>query len=124
MHRLIELIVNSALLWILMQTTLSILAAVAYDFCIPWIVWGCLIVMIALKLVRVSPPAVSTVQEVLGIDPLLMVRDNLVPESHGNGERYCMRVVAHRGGGYDYPENSLLAFRNVKLCIFFVITLL
>ncbi|EZA61238.1 hypothetical protein DMN91_004865 [Ooceraea biroi] len=114
MHKFVELIVNSALLWIFMQTILSILVTVLYEFSIPWIVWGSLIVMIVLKLVRVSPPPVGTVQEVLGVNPLLLVKDNSVSENHGNGEKYCMRVVAHRGGGYDYPENSLLAFRNSR----------
>lgn len=114
MHR-IELILNSALLWIFLQTLLSVLITVLYEFCIPWIVWGSLIIVIALRLARVSPPPIKTVQEVLGVNPFLLGKDNSVPEKHGNGEQYCMRVVAHRGGGYDYPENSLLAFRNVKL---------
>jgi len=72
--------------------------------------------MIVLKFVRISPPAISIIQEVLGINPLLLLKDNSVSESN-NGDKYCMRVVAHRGGGYDYPENSLLALRNVKLYI-------
>lgn len=115
MYRIVELFVNGALLWIFLQTAMSVLVTVLYEFCVPWIVWGSLIVMVALKLARVSPPPADTVQEVLGVNPLHLGKDNSVPENHGNGEQYCMRVVAHRGGGYDYPENSLLAFRNVKL---------
>ncbi|XP_012525073.1 glycerophosphodiester phosphodiesterase 1 [Monomorium pharaonis] len=116
MHHIIELFMNSALLWIFLQTAMNVLVTALYEFCVPWIVWGSLIVLVALKLARVSPPPPSTVQEVLGVNPLLQQgKDNSsVPENHGNGEQYCMRVVAHRGGGYDYPENSLLAFRNSK----------
>ncbi|XP_018349322.1 PREDICTED: glycerophosphodiester phosphodiesterase 1 [Trachymyrmex septentrionalis] len=114
MHRIVELIANSALLWIFLQTAMSVLVTVLYEFCIPWVIWGSLIIVIALKLARVSPPPTSTIQEVLGMNPLLLSKDNSVSENHGNGEQYCMRVVAHRGGGYDYPENSLLAFRNSR----------
>lgn len=114
MHRIVELFVNGALLWIFLQTAMSVLVTVLYEFCVPWIAWGSLIVVVALKLARVSPPRAGTVQEVLGVNPLLLGKDNSVPENHGNGEQYCMRVVAHRGGGYDYPENSLLAFRNSR----------
>lgn len=113
MHRIIELILNSALLWIFLQILLSVLITVLYEFCIPWIVWGSLVIVIALKLARVSPPPMKFVQEVLGVNPLLLDKNNSVSEKHR--EQYCMRVVAHRGGGFDYPENSLLAFRNVKL---------
>lgn len=113
MHRIIELILNSALLWIFLQILLSILITVLYEFCIPWIVWGSLIIVISLRLARVSPPPIKSVQEVLGVNPLLLGKNNSVSEKHG--EQYCMRVVAHRGGGFDYPENSLLAFQNVKL---------
>ncbi|XP_011871869.1 PREDICTED: glycerophosphodiester phosphodiesterase 1 [Vollenhovia emeryi] len=115
MYHVVELIVNCALLWIFLQTAAGVLVTVLYELYVPWIVWGTLIVVVALKLIRVSPPPAGTVQEVLGVNPLLPARDkNPVPENHGNGERYCMRVVAHRGGGYDYPENSLLAFRNSR----------
>ncbi|XP_011686913.1 PREDICTED: glycerophosphodiester phosphodiesterase 1 [Wasmannia auropunctata] len=114
MYHIFELLANSVFLWIFLQTALSVLVTVLYEFCVPWIVWGSLIVVVALKLARVSPPAASIVQEVLGVNPLLLGKDNSVPENHGNGEQYCMRVVAHRGGGYDYPENSLLAFRNSR----------
>ncbi|KAG5312378.1 GDE1 phosphodiesterase, partial [Acromyrmex insinuator] len=114
MHRIVELIANSVLLWIFFQTAMSVLVTILYEFCIPWIVWGSMIVMVALKLARVSPPPTSTIQEVLGVNPLLLSKDNSVSENHGNGEQYCMRVVAHRGGGYDYPENSLSAFRNSR----------
>ncbi|XP_012058339.1 PREDICTED: glycerophosphodiester phosphodiesterase 1 [Atta cephalotes] len=112
MNNIVELVVNCALLWIFLQTAISVLITILYEFCIPWIVWGSLIIMISMKLARVSPPPTSIIQEVLGVNPLFLCKDNSVSENHGNGEQYCMRVVAHRGGGYDYPENSLLAFRN------------
>lgn len=114
MHELIELILNSALLWIFLQTTLSILISIFYNFSVPWIVWGSIVITVGLKILRIPPPNLSIVQEVLGVDPHLLDKDNNVSKDHGNGEQYCMRVVAHRGAAYDYPENSLTAFRNVK----------
>ncbi|OAD60501.1 Glycerophosphodiester phosphodiesterase 1 [Eufriesea mexicana] len=114
MHGIIELILNSALLWIFLQVIWSILISVFYNFCIPWIVWGSVIISVGLKIARNPPPNLSIVQEVLGINPLSLKKDNTMLKDHGNGEQYCMRVVAHRGGGYDFPENSLSAFRNSK----------
>ncbi|KAK9306892.1 hypothetical protein QLX08_002534 [Tetragonisca angustula] len=114
MHGIIELILNSALLWIFLQTIWSTLISVFYNFCIPWIVWGSFIVAVGLKIARIPPPNLSIVQEVLGVNPLSLKKDNTMFKDHGNGEQYCMRVVAHRGGGYDFPENSLTAFRNSK----------
>lgn len=114
MHGVLELIINSALLWIFLQATWIVLVSALYHFCVPWIIWGSVIIMVGLKVTRVPPPKASIVQEVLGVDPLSLRKDNGVTENHGNGEQYCMRVVAHRGAGYDYPENSLSAFRNSK----------
>ncbi|KOC70738.1 Glycerophosphodiester phosphodiesterase 1 [Habropoda laboriosa] len=114
MHGIIELILNSALLWIFLQVIWSILISVFYHFCIPWIVWGSLIITVGLKIARVPPPNLNIVEEVLGVNPFLLKKDNTMSRDHGNGDQYCMRVVAHRGGGYDFPENSLTAFRNSK----------
>lgn len=113
MHGIIELILNSALLWIFLQTIWSILISVFYNFSVPWIVWGSIIIAVGLKIARIPPPKSHVVQEVLGANPLLLKKDNAASKDNGNGEQYCMRVVAHRGGAYDFPENSLSAFRNV-----------
>lgn len=114
MHGIIELILTSASLWMLFQVFWSSLISVFYYFCIPWIVWGTFVVAIGLKIARIPPPNLNIVQEVLGINPILLKKDNTMSKTHDNEEQYCMRVVAHRGGGYDFPENSLTAFRNVK----------
>ncbi|XP_076753275.1 glycerophosphodiester phosphodiesterase 1 [Xylocopa sonorina] len=114
MHGTVELILNSALLWMVLQTIWNILISIFYDFGTPWIVWGSLIIAIGLKIARIPQPNSSVAQEVLGVNPLSLKKDNAMSKNHGNGEQYCMRVVAHRGGGYDFPENSLTAFRNCK----------
>ncbi|XP_076661977.1 glycerophosphodiester phosphodiesterase 1-like isoform X2 [Halictus rubicundus] len=114
MHGFVELILCSASLWILLQTIWSIVISVFYNFCVPWIMWGTLIILIGLKVARIPQPNLQIRNEVLGVNPLLQKKDNNVPKDHGNGDQFCMRVVAHRGGAYDYPENSLTAFRNSK----------
>lgn len=113
MHKIIELILNTGLLLIFLQVIWNIFITIIYNFSIPWIFWISLIVTFGLKIARIPPPKDSIVQEVLGVDPLFL-KNNTMGKDHGNGEQYCMRVVAHRGGGYDFPENSLTAFRNVK----------
>lgn len=117
MHGTVELILNSALLWIFLEATWTVLVSILYSFRIPWIFWGSLIILIGLKLVRVPPPHASIVNEVLGVNPFFIGKEIRTTENQGDGERYCMSVIAHRGGGYDYPENSLSAFQNVKLYI-------
>ncbi|XP_076246664.1 glycerophosphodiester phosphodiesterase 1 [Calliopsis andreniformis] len=114
MHGFLELILNSAVLWIFLQAIWNIFISVFYNFSVPWIAWCGLVITIGLKLVRVPPPNSAIVQEVLGVDPFLLDKDNNLSKDHGNGEQYCMRVVAHRGAAYDFPENSLMAFRNSK----------
>ncbi|XP_017876714.1 glycerophosphodiester phosphodiesterase 1 [Ceratina calcarata] len=118
MHGIIELIVTSVVLWVSLQVSWDILISVVYHFCVPRIVWGTIIIGIGLKVTRIPPPNSSTTQEVLGANPMSVGKDNntnsAMSKDHGNGEQYCMRVVAHRGAGYDYPENSLTAFRNSK----------
>lgn len=114
MHGTVELILNSALLWIFLETTWTVLVSILYYFQVPWIAWGSLIILIGLKLVRVPPPHASIVNEVLGVNPFFIGKETHTADNMGDGERYCMCVVAHRGGGYDYPENSLSAFRNCK----------
>ncbi|XP_043262761.1 glycerophosphodiester phosphodiesterase 1 [Colletes gigas] len=114
MHEFIELILNSAFLWIFLQTSWSILISVFYYFCVPWIVWGSVFITVGIKIARIPPPNLQIVQEVLGANPLSLKKDNTVSKEYDNREQFCMRVVAHRGGGYDFPENSLTAFRNSK----------
>ncbi|XP_034185793.1 glycerophosphodiester phosphodiesterase 1 [Osmia lignaria lignaria] len=114
MHGIVELILTSASLWMLLQVIWSSLISVFYHFCIPWIVWGTFVTAIGLKIARIPPPNLNIVQEVLGINPILLKRDSIMSKTHDNEEQHCMRVVAHRGGGYDFPENSLTAFRNCK----------
>nr|XP_050846885.1 glycerophosphodiester phosphodiesterase 1 [Vespula vulgaris] len=114
MHGTVELILNSALLWIFLEATWTVLVSILYSFRIPWIFWGSLIILIGLKLVRIPPPHASIVNEVLGVNPFFIGKEIHTTENQGDGERYCMSVIAHRGGGYDYPENSLSAFQNSK----------
>ncbi|XP_033231087.1 glycerophosphodiester phosphodiesterase 1 [Belonocnema kinseyi] len=106
----VELFLNSALLWIFFEVA-CILSVNAFYISVPWFVWGALIVTAVLWFIRIPQPDSSIVKEVLGEDLLSVKKDDLTRETR---EQNCMRVVAHRGGGFDYPENSLAAFRNCK----------
>ncbi|XP_076280907.1 glycerophosphodiester phosphodiesterase 1 isoform X2 [Lasioglossum baleicum] len=114
MHGFLELILCSATLWMFLQNIWNTLISVFYNFSVPWIIWGTLIVMIALKVAKIPQPSSEIKDKVLGLNPLVEKNDNNVPKDHNNGQQFCMRVVAHRGGALDYPENSLTAFRNSK----------
>ncbi|XP_011309981.1 glycerophosphodiester phosphodiesterase 1 [Fopius arisanus] len=104
----INLILNSALLWMYTETTWYVIITTILYFSLPWLFWGTLGILVALWFIKNQPVDEKTVNQVLGVDPFNC------EDGPGHGGEYCMRVVAHRGGGYDYPENSLSAFRNSK----------
>lgn len=114
MFALLRQIFHSAILWIYAQTIWLVLVSAFYHRSVPWVVWGSLAILLTLRLVRNPPSDAKTVLRALGADPYTTEKDDCSNDGQGNGKQYCMRVVAHRGGGYDYPENSLSAFRNVK----------
>ena len=113
----VELFLNSALLWIFFEVV-CILSLNAFYISVPWFVWGALIVTSVLWFIRIPQPDSMVVKNVLGEDLLRLKRDDSTRNSQDNREQNCIRMVAHRGGGFDYPENSLEAFRNVNLCAF------
>ena len=110
----LKTLLDSAILWIYAQTIWDVAVSGLYYFSVPWIVWGSITIVSSLRFLKNPPSDPKIVQEVLGTDPYNTERDSLISDDQGNRKQYCMRVVAHRGGGYDYPENSLSAFRNVK----------
>ncbi|XP_043273141.1 glycerophosphodiester phosphodiesterase 1 [Venturia canescens] len=114
MFPLLKQILDSATLWIYAQTIWIVAVSFLYYFTIPWIAWGSLAIFFALRLTRNPSSDPTIVHKVLGADPFILDKEHLGGNSQGNGKQYCMRVVAHRGGGYDYPENSLSAFKNSK----------
>lgn len=110
----VELFFNGALLWIIFEVT-CILLVNAFYFSVPWFVWGALIVTVILWFLKLPQPDSTIVKEIFGDDLLNLKRiNNSCNDIQDNKKQYCMRVVAHRGGGFDYPENSLAAFRNCK----------
>ncbi|XP_063976720.1 glycerophosphodiester phosphodiesterase 1 [Diachasmimorpha longicaudata] len=104
----LKLILDSALVWIYTETIWFVLISTLFYLSLPWIFWGTLAILVALWFIKNVPVDERTVHQVLGVDPYN------IEDGNGHGGEYCMRVVAHRGGGYDYPENSLSAFRNSK----------
>ncbi|XP_015610352.1 glycerophosphodiester phosphodiesterase 1 [Cephus cinctus] len=118
MFEFFELILNSAILWVYLQAIVLLLISALYDFAVPWIIWVSFVLMTALCFVRNPSPQPNITDKILGLDPISLGKKNDVSDlcnSDGNKEEpYCMRAVAHRGGGYDYPENSISAFRNSK----------
>jgi hypothetical protein len=86
---------------------------------IPTAVVGALLLFILVHLGRIPPPDPAKVEEILGQDPLLQVRDDSKTDSRD--ETYIMKSIAHRGAALDAPENSISAFRQVctKLNEFF-----
>lgn len=114
MWSIVELFLNGALLWIFFEVS-CILLVNAFYFSIPWFIWGALIVTILLWFLKLPQSDSNIVKEIFGDDHLAFKRINLSNnDNQDNKKQYCMRVVAHRGGGFDYPENSLAAFRNVN----------
>lgn len=61
---------------------------------------------------RIPPPDPTIVEEILGLDPLLMERDDNKKDSKDGA--YIMKSVGHRGAALDAPENSISAFRLAK----------
>lgn len=116
MWNCIQLALISTLIWLYLQTAFFLLIDL---FCltVPYLIWGAILFFLLLKfVVRIPPPKKSEVKKVLGVDPLsfITVEDGIVEEKDVSDDQFCMRVVAHRGAAYDYPENSMTAFRKVN----------
>ncbi|PSN53858.1 hypothetical protein C0J52_09955 [Blattella germanica] len=71
-----------------------------------------LFVFILVHIGRIPPPDPAVVEEVLGLDPLLMERDDKKKDSKDGA--YIMKSIGHRGVALDAPENSISAFRLAK----------
>jgi hypothetical protein len=73
---------------------------------------GALLLFILVQYGKLPPPDPATVEEILGQDPLLQDRDD---SKDSEGGSYIMRSIAHRGAAFDAPENSISAFRQVRI---------
>ena len=113
----VELFLNSLLLWIFFEMACT-LCINAIFFSVPWFVWGALLVSAVLWFIRIPQPDPCIVEEVLGENLFDSKKEDCTHDIQDNREKYCMRVVAHRGGGFDYPENSIAAIRNVMFYAF------
>lgn len=123
MWNFLQLALICTLVWLYLQTAFFLLINLLY-FTIPWLIWGAIILFILIKFcIRIPPPKKADVEKVLGIDPFsfVTVEDGVVISKENiSDDQFCMRVVAHRGAAYDYPENSMTAFKNVSslfICI-------
>lgn len=115
-----ELILASTLLWLYLETAWILLVNFLF-FTVPWLIWGAIVIHLLIRFgVRVPPPAEATVTKVLGVDPQTFVQkdDGIIEikDESDLDQQYCMRVVAHRGAAFDYPENSIYAIRSVSVC--------
>lgn len=122
MWNCIQLALISTLLWLYIETAFFLLINLFY-FTIPYLVWGAIVFFLLLKFgVRVPPPKKVAVEKVLGLDPLNFItsEDGVIEEKDVKNDQFCMRVVAHRGAAYDYPENSLTAFQRVSSSFYFI----
>ena len=70
-----------------------------------------IIIFILVHIGRIPPPDSAIVEEVLGLDPLLMERNDKKKDSKDGA--YVMKSIGHRGVCLDAPENSISAFRLV-----------
>lgn len=115
MPGILRTLYDCATLWIYIEAAWCILINILYYLSIPWIVWSSCIIICLMWFIKNPPPDIKIAQQVLGVDPLELQKNEL--NGDNQGKQFCMKVIAHRGGGYDYPENSLAAFSNVILFI-------
>lgn len=80
----------------------------------PITIVGTVFVTILVYIVRLPPPSSALVEEVLGKDLKIEADED---ENLENSKEfpYKMTVVAHRGCGFDAPENSMSAVRAVSM---------
>ncbi|XP_023247061.1 glycerophosphodiester phosphodiesterase 1 [Copidosoma floridanum] len=118
MFYFLKLILPSILLCLYLQTVFYLLIDLLC-LSVPWLLWGTIVLLLLIRFsARVPPPDDSVVKKVLGMDPLVLDQeeereiDRQTENVEEEAAQYCIRVVAHRGAGFDYPENSMSAFRH------------
>ncbi|KAJ9591832.1 hypothetical protein L9F63_001649, partial [Diploptera punctata] len=106
------------LLWSSIEASFYIYGACVYLLdillccSVPTVGFIALLIFILVHVGRIPPPDPAIVEEVLGLDPLLMERDDKKKDSKDGA--YIMKSVGHRGAALDAPENSISAFRLAK----------